>query len=68
VRNFNEHRRDNSSAGQYGLYGEGHSWKDNNVPKEKVLEVNSRIAKGSEELWANLEKWLEKAAADGFFA
>lgn len=27
----------------HNLYGEGHSWRDNEVPKEKVFSVNRRI-------------------------
>ena len=49
----------------HNLYGDGHSWKENNVPKEKVFEINSRIAKGSETLWASLDKKLVIAVHDG---
>jgi len=49
----------------HNLHGNGHSWKDNNVPKEKVFNINSRIAKGSEELWNLLEVKLEMAVNDG---
>ena len=49
----------------HNLNGNGHSWKDNNVPKEKVFEVNSRIAKGSDALWNVLKEKLNKAVDDG---
>jgi len=49
----------------HNLYGDGHSWKENNVPKEKVFEINSRIAKGSETLWTSLEEKLVAAVNDG---
>tara|TARA_B110000881_G_C18565713_1_gene512516 strand:+ start:160 stop:738 length:579 start_codon:yes stop_codon:yes gene_type:complete len=49
----------------HNLHGEGHSWKDNNVPKEKVFALNSRIAGGSKELWATLEEQLNKAVETG---
>ena len=49
----------------HNLHGNGHSWKENNVPKEKVFNLNSRIAKGSKKLWVSLEKKLEKAVSDG---
>ncbi len=52
----------------HNLHDNGHSWKKHNVPQEKVLKLNSRIAKGSKELWSNLKEKLEKAAAKGFFA
>jgi len=49
----------------HNLHGNGHSWKENNVPKEKVFNLNRRIAKGSKVLWASLEKKLTKAVTDG---
>ncbi|WP_456449099.1 HD domain-containing protein [Thiolapillus sp.] len=49
----------------HNLHGNGHSWKENRVPKEKVLSLNSRIAQGSELLWQVLRERLEQAAADG---
>lgn len=49
----------------HNLYGDGHSWKDNNVPKEKVFTLNSRIAKGSHELWDTLKDKLDAAVIDG---
>ncbi|MCG8427555.1 MAG: hypothetical protein MI754_09390 [Chromatiales bacterium] len=47
------------------LYGDGHSWKENSVPKEKVFALNSRIAKGSDALWDSLKQRLESAVDDG---
>ena len=49
----------------HNLNGNGHSWKDNNVPKEKVFDLNSRIAKGSTALWEILKRKLDKAVVDG---
>jgi len=49
----------------HNLYGDGHSWKDNNIGKEKVLGLNKRIAEGSKELWSVLEARLEKAVETG---
>ena len=49
----------------HNLHGNGHSWKENRVPKEKVLSLNSRIAQGSELLWQVLQERLEQAAANG---
>ena len=49
----------------HNLNGNGHSWRDNNVPKEKVFDLNSRIAKGSHALWDVLEGKLNKAVEDG---
>ncbi|VAW68843.1 Uncharacterized hydrolase DSY2054 [hydrothermal vent metagenome] len=49
----------------HNLNGDGHSWKDNNIPKEKVFDLNSRIAKGSNALWGVLKEKLNKAVDDG---
>ena len=49
----------------HNLHGEGHSWKENNIPKEKVLNINSRIEKGSKLLWATLKEKLNTAIDDG---
>ncbi len=48
----------------HNLHGKGHSWKENNVPKDKVFELNSRIAKGSEKLWDALKTKLGQAVSD----
>lgn len=49
----------------HNLYGNGHSWRENKVSKEKVFSLNSRIAQGSKKLWHVLEGKLEKAVASG---
>ena len=49
----------------HNLHGNGHSWKENNVSKEKVFSLNKRIEKGSVKLWKSLEKKLENAVEDG---
>ena len=49
----------------HNLHGNGHSWRDNNVPKEKVFSLNRRIAEGSEKLWQVLQHKLEKAVESG---
>ncbi len=49
----------------HNLHGNGHSWKENNVPKERVFELNSRIAKGSGKLWDALQTKLGQAVVDG---
>ncbi len=38
----------------------GHSWREYNISKEQVFAVTSRIAKGSEKIWAVLEPKLEE--------
>jgi putative hydrolase of HD superfamily len=43
------------------LNGDCHSWRENNISKEQVLAVTSRIAKGSEAVWEILEPRVQKA-------
>lgn len=49
----------------HNLNGGGHSWRDHNVPKEKVFGLNSRIEKGSSQLWDVLKDKLNKAVDEG---
>jgi putative hydrolase of HD superfamily len=49
----------------HNLHGGGHSWKENDISWTRVLELNSRIALGSESLWQVLSEQLDKAAEDG---
>lgn len=51
----------------HNLYGNGHSWKDNNISPEQVYGVNSRIARGSEPVWENLKQKLKIAEIEGIF-
>ncbi len=43
------------------LHGDCHSWRENNISQEQVIAVTSRIAKGSEAVWAVLKPVLEEA-------
>ena len=43
------------------LNADCHSWRENNISKEQVLTVTSRIAKGSEAVWAVLEPRVQEA-------
>ena len=53
----------------HNLNGDGHSWKKNNVPKEKVFELNERhIANGSTALWNTLEIKLQQAVKEGLLS
>ncbi|WP_269543058.1 HD domain-containing protein [Cerasicoccus fimbriatus] len=47
------------------INSDGHSWKTHNIPAESVYAVNSRIAKGSEAIWAVVKGKLDQAKADG---
>ncbi len=50
----------------HNIHGNGHSWKEHQVPKEKVFELNKRhINHGSHQLWDIIEQKLEQAVDDG---
>jgi len=49
----------------HNLYGDGHSWRENNISKEQVFEVNSRIKNGSKKLWDAIKSKLEQAVSSG---
>ncbi len=49
----------------HNLHGNGHSWRENNVSKEKVLTLNSRIGEGSSEVWDTLKSQLHEAVEAG---
>jgi len=49
----------------HNLHGDGHSWRENNVSKEMVLSLNSRIADGSNEVWDTLKNQLHEAVETG---
>jgi 5'-deoxynucleotidase YfbR-like HD superfamily hydrolase len=49
----------------HNLHGKGHSWQENNVSKEMVLTLNSRIGDGSEKVWEALKSQLQEAITVG---
>lgn len=49
----------------HNLHDNGHSWQKHNVPKEKVFDLNSRIANGSSDLWSVIEGKLNTAVKTG---
>jgi len=49
----------------HNLHGDGHSWRDNKVSKERVFSINSRIRDGSTKLWDTIESKLEEAVSRG---
>lgn len=49
----------------HNLRGNGHSWRENNVSKEKILTLNSRIGNGTDEVWDVLKIQLHKAVEAG---
>jgi putative hydrolase of HD superfamily len=49
----------------HNLHGNGHSWKEHNIPKDKILSLNSRIGEGSRKLWAILKAKTELAVSQG---
>lgn len=51
----------------HNLHGGGHSWRENDVAKERVFHLNRRISEGSKKLWSVLEEKLEQAVDSGLF-
>lgn len=49
----------------HNLHGNLHSWKENDIPIEKVLLVNSSIKHGSETIWKVIESRLNEIAESG---
>ncbi len=49
----------------HNLHSNGHTWKKNNITKEKVFSLNSRINDGSQELWKSIKSKLEDAVSNG---
>jgi len=49
----------------HNLHGRGHSWREHDIPLEKILAVNSRIGKGSDRLWEIMRDKIESAVSDG---
>lgn len=49
----------------HNFYGEGHSWKQHNISKEKVFSINSRIKNGTESVWQVIESKLNDAISQG---
>ncbi|MBN4080508.1 HD domain-containing protein [Beggiatoa alba] len=49
----------------HNLHGAGHSWRKNDIPKEKVFSINSHIKEGSQKLWDVMKSKLEGAISDG---
>lgn len=49
----------------HNLHGDLHSWREHDIPMEKVLLVNSSIKHGSESIWEVIESRLNEVAASG---
>lgn len=49
----------------HNLYGGGHSWRENNITESQIMNVNSRIGKGSSELWSSISVKLNEAFERG---
>ena len=47
---------------------QGGAWKEHGVRPQQVFERNSKIARGSEELWTHIRVLLEDAVARGYMA
>ncbi|SDJ87240.1 HD domain-containing protein [Microbulbifer yueqingensis] len=49
----------------HNLHGGGHSWREHQIPRERVFGLNSRIGLGSSALWEEMEKRLQRAVDEG---
>lgn len=49
----------------HNMHGEGHSWRENNISKEKVFALNSRIKDGSQTIWEVIQAKLGDAVTNG---
>ena len=49
----------------HNLHDDGRSWKQHDVPKEKVFSLNSRIEQGSRSVWKVIEGKLHEAVEQG---
>lgn len=49
----------------HNLHGDGHSWRENNITKDQVLSLNSRINDGSEKIWKVMHAKLKEAVSNG---
>ena len=52
----------------YTLQNGGHSWSENNIPYDLVIEKNKHIADGSAELWKTYQDLIHQAHKIGYFA
>ena len=43
----------------------GRGWKENGITRSRVLEVNQRVAEGSETLWAKIQEMTQEAVQRG---
>jgi len=44
----------------------GRAWRENRVPAEQIMQINSRIEKGSPALWDFVRELIENAVKQGF--
>ena len=49
----------------HNLHGDLHAWKKHRIPLEKVRQVNSKIALGSQSAWEIIESQLDEIERDG---
>lgn len=52
----------------HNLYNQGQSWRENSVPLEKILAVNSVIGDACPAAWEQVKRKLLDLDASGFFA
>ena len=49
----------------HNIHSDGYTWKKNNIKKEQVFSLNSRINEGSKLLWESIKTKLDEAVSKG---
>lgn len=49
-------------------YDNGHTWKKNDIPAEKVLNLNKQMEKGSNTLWDYAKSLIEESIQKGYLS
>ena len=52
----------------HNYHTEGRSWREHNISKAQVLNLNRHIAKGSQSLWEYAKALIDDAAAKGYLS
>jgi len=49
------------------MHRKGETWKENNISREEVFALNSRINEGTQKLWKLIKNRLNEAVSEGYF-
>lgn len=51
----------------HNIYNKGQSWRENRIPLEKVLSVNSAIGDACPDVWAHIRSRVQELTSNGLF-